>query len=320
MNKDSKILITGGAGFIGSNLCEHLYSKVGCNIWSLDNYSTGSARNHIDNVTYINGETSKIDELIDFSPDYLFHFGEYSRVEQSFKDIEKVWEYNTQSIFKILQFCLKNETKLIYSGSSTKFGDGGSGKDQSPYAFSKATNSDFVRNFGSWFNLNYAIVYFYNAYGKREISKGEYATLIGIYKENIIKNKPLNVVLPGTQKRNFTHIDDITSALEIVAKKSSQDVIEENIATTKQPLNLSSLFMHQVGRKINQYKSLMGKSSSKKSLTNVASFVSMKSATSARDPGPSISRQASTNRKRDQYQVQGRIDIVFIIFQNLREK
>ena len=223
MNKDSKILITGGAGFIGSNLCEHLYSKVGCNIWSLDNYSTGSARNHIDNVTYINGETSKIDELIDFSPDYLFHFGEYSRVEQSFKDIEKVWEYNTQSIFKILQFCLKNETKLIYSGSSTKFGDGGSGKDQSPYAFSKATNSDFVRNFGSWFNLNYAIVYFYNAYGKREISKGEYATLIGIYKENIIKNKPLNVVLPGTQKRNFTHIDDITSALEIVAKKGNGD-------------------------------------------------------------------------------------------------
>lgn len=223
MNKHSKIIVTGGAGFIGSNLCEYLYSKVGCSIWSLDNYSTGSTQNHIDNVTYIKGETSEIDNLIDFKPDYLFHFGEYSRVEQSFEDIEKVWDYNIGSILRILQFCIKNDTKIIYSGSSTKFGDAGIGRDQSPYAFTKATNSDLVKNFGAWFDLNYAIVYFYNAYGKREISNGKYATLIGIYKENTIKNDPLKIVLPGTQKRNFTHIDDITSALEIVAKKGKGD-------------------------------------------------------------------------------------------------
>jgi UDP-glucose 4-epimerase len=223
MDKKSKILVTGGAGFIGSNLCEYLYSSVGCQIWSLDNYSTGSESNHIDNVTYLNGETSDINEIIQFKPDYVFHFGEYSRVEQSFEDIEKVWKSNKGGIFEVLQFCLKHNTKLIYSGSSTKFGDNGKGKDQSPYAWTKASNSDLVKNFGNWFDLNYAIVYFYNAYGYREISEGKYATLIGLYKNNTINNIPLKVVLPGTQKRNFTHINDITSALKTIAEKGCGD-------------------------------------------------------------------------------------------------
>lgn len=223
MNKNSQILVIGGAGFIGSNLCEFLQSEIKCKIWSLDNYSTGTKKNHIDNIEYIEGDSSEISSLISIKPNYVFHFGEYSRVEQSFDDIEKVWKYNKGGIFQVLQFCLKNQSKLIYSGSSTKFGDDGKGRDQSPYAWTKATNSELVKNFGDWFGLNYAIVYFYNAYGKREISEGKYATLIGKYQTQTINKKPLDVVFPGTQMRNFTHINDITSALKIVAEKGYGD-------------------------------------------------------------------------------------------------
>ena len=218
-----KILVTGGAGFIGSNLCERLASDPNNTVYSLDNYSTGSKENHVDNVIYIEGETANIDELIDFNPDTIFHLGEYSRVEQSFEDIEKVWKYNKDGIFAVLQFCRKTAAKLIYAGSSTKFGDGGLGRSQSPYAWTKATNTELVENYGAWFNLSYAIVYFYNVYGKREISTGRYATLIALFKDKISKGEPLTVVSPGTQKRNFTHIEYIINGLVLVGEKGYGD-------------------------------------------------------------------------------------------------
>ena len=218
-----KVLVTGGAGFIGSHLCETLAANADYDVYSLDNYSTGSVKNHIYSVTYINGETSQIDKLIKFTPDIIYHLGEYSRVEQSFDDVEKVWQFNKNGTFSVLQFCRKSGAKLVYAGSSTKFGDGGLGRSQSPYAWTKASNTELVKNYGHWFSIPYAIVYFYNVYGKREISTGTYATLIALFKEKIIKGDALTVVSPGTQKRNFTHIDDIINGLILVGENGYGD-------------------------------------------------------------------------------------------------
>jgi UDP-glucose 4-epimerase len=174
-------------------------------------------------VIYIEGATADIATLIDFTPDTIYHLGEYSRVEQSFEDIEKVWQYNKDGIFAVLQFCRKTGAKIIYAGSSTKFGDGGLGRSQSPYAWSKATNTELVKNYGAWFNIPYAIVYFYNVYGPREIATGKYATLIALFKEKVKNNQPLTVVSPGTQKRNFTHVEDIINGLILVGEQGYGD-------------------------------------------------------------------------------------------------
>lgn len=219
----NKILVTGGAGFVGSHLCERLAQDPNNQVVSLDNYFTGSDANHVPGVTYISGSTAQIDELIDFTPDYIYHLGEYSRVEQSFDDIEKVWEFNKQGIFAVLQFCRKTGAKLIYAGSSTKFGDGGLGRSQSPYAWTKASNTELVENYGNWFNIPYAIVYFYNVYGKREIATGKYATLIALFTEKMKAGQPLTIVSPGTQKRNFTHVDDIVDGLVMVGENGYGD-------------------------------------------------------------------------------------------------
>lgn len=218
-----KVLVTGGAGFIGSHLCETLYNSGFYDVFSLDNYFTGSKNNHIKGVNYIKGNSSNIDKLIDFEPDYIYHLGEYSRVEQSFDDIELVWKSNKDGIFAILEFARKKKAKLIYAGSSTKYGDGGLGRSQSPYAWSKATNTELVKNYGNWFGIKYAITYFYNVYGPREISHGKYATLIALFKEKVRKNEPLTVVRPGTQKRNFTHVNDIVRGLIAVGEHGSGD-------------------------------------------------------------------------------------------------
>ena len=218
-----KVLVTGGAGFIGSHLCEKLLNSGMYEVFSLDNYFTGNENNHIKGVTYIRGNTSEIDNLISFKPSLIYHLGEYSRVEQSFDDIEKVWRFNKDGIFAVLEFCRKTGAKIIYAGSSTKFGDGGLGRDQSPYAWTKASNTELVINYGKWFNISYAITYFYNVYGPREISKGKYATLIALFKELKKKIMPLGVVSPGTQKRNFTHVDDIINGLILVGEKGIGD-------------------------------------------------------------------------------------------------
>lgn len=218
-----KILVTGGAGFVGSHLCERLAQDKNNEVYSLDNYFTGSKKNHVNNVTYIEGFTSDISKLINFEPHTIYHLGEYSRVEQSFEDIEKVWQFNKDGIFAVLEFARKTGAKIVYAGSSTKFGDGGLGRSQSPYAWTKASNTELVENYGSWFNVPYAIVYFYNVYGKREIQSGKYATLIAMFKEKMKKKEPLTIVSPGTQKRNFTHIDDIINGLILVGENGYGD-------------------------------------------------------------------------------------------------
>lgn len=216
MNIKKKILVTGGAGFVGSHLCERLSLDKKNDVYSLDNYFTGSEDNHVSDVKYIKGEVSDISELITFVPDMIFHLGEYSRVEQSFDDIDLVWRYNNDSIYPVLEFVRKVKCKIIYAGSSTKYGDSGEGKSSSPYAWTKSKNTELVVNYGKWFDISYAITYFYNVYGPREIANGRYATLIALFKEKIKNNESLTVVSPGTQIRNFTHVYDIVDGLILV--------------------------------------------------------------------------------------------------------
>ena len=237
-----KILVTGGAGFVGSNLCEALAKNPNHQVYSLDNYFTGKRENHVAGVTYIEGSTEHIFELISFSPDIIFHLGEHSRVEQSFEDIDKVLLFNKIGTLKVLEFCRKRGSKLIYAGSSTKFGDGGLGKDQSPYAWSKSSNTELVKNYGLWYGIDYAIVYFYNVYGQREISTGKYATLIALFAEKMKQGAKLTVVSPGTQQRNFTHIEDIVAGLLLVGEKGQGDGYGIGSPETYTVLQIAELF------------------------------------------------------------------------------
>ena len=216
------IVVTGGAGFIGTHLCRSLLTE-GHRVISLDNYFTGSKNNHIDGVEYFEGSTKDIDKiLMNVQPDLVYHLGEYSRTEESFNDIPLVWEFNVIGTHAVLEFCRKHGAKIIYAGSSTKFADDGAGRDQSPYAWTKASNTDLVHNYGAWFTLPYAITYFYNVYGPGELST-KYGTVIAIFKKMYAEGKPLTVREPGTQRRHFTHIDDIVRGLMFVGEKGRGD-------------------------------------------------------------------------------------------------
>ena len=217
------VLVIGGAGFVGSHLCERLHAD-GYTVTSLDNYSTGSANNHIDGVKYIRGEAKDVETILsgaDF--DVVYHLGEYSRVEQSYDDIDKVLDYNICSLGPVVRYVKKTGAKLVYSGSSTKFSaEGGS---LSPYAWSKVVNVDFIKNYAEWYGLDYAITYFYNVYGDREISTGKYSTVVGKFLNMKLHGfyGSANVTSPGTQERNFTHVDDIVDGLILVGLKGQGD-------------------------------------------------------------------------------------------------
>ncbi|MFT7644856.1 MAG: UDP-glucose 4-epimerase [Candidatus Paceibacteria bacterium] len=214
-------VVTGGAGFVGSHLCERLV-KEGYRVISLDNYFTGTPENHVEGVAYRTGHSKDISEHVTEKPDVVFHLGEYARTEKSFEDIELVWDLNKTGTFAVLEFCRRRDCKIIYAGSSTKFADNGEGRDQSPYAWTKATNTELVKNYADWFGLKYAITYFYNVYGPREMS-GPYGTLIRIFTELHRSGQPLTVTSPGTQTRNFTHVYDIVDGLILTAKNGEGD-------------------------------------------------------------------------------------------------
>lgn len=220
------ILVTGGAGFIGSHLCKRLVNE-GHSVISLDNYFTGSRDNHVSGVEYREGHTKDIEKHVPETPDLIYHLGEYSRVEKSVEEPAVVWDLNVTGTFGVAEYWRKRnlsgqECKLVYAGSSTKFGDGGVGRDQSPYAWTKATNTELVCNYARWYKLPYAITYFYNVYGPGERA-GEYGTVIEIFRQQHARGEPLTVVSPGTQKRNFTHVDDIVSGLILVGEKGEGD-------------------------------------------------------------------------------------------------
>ena len=218
-----KILITGGAGFVGTNLIKLLLKKTNYTIISLDNYSSGSKKNHIKNkrVRYIKGQTVDIEKIIRKPKELnsIFHFGEFARIYQSFLKMNECIQSNNVGSNAVFNFCFKHKIKLIYSATSASLGNSGKDKNLSPYAFSKAKNLELLENLKKWFNFKYEVIYFYNVYGPNQISRGQMATVIGIFEDYYKKNKPLPVVKPGTQTRRFTHIDDTVYICYLAWKK-----------------------------------------------------------------------------------------------------
>jgi len=228
-NSDKKfkdiIIVTGGAGFVGSNLIKKLLEKTKYKIISIDNYSSGSKKNHCRNnrVKYLNNNTayfSKILTKYKKKIKTIFHFGEFSRIYQSFLKLDECINSNSIGSHEVFKFCLVNKIKLIYSATSATIGNNGQDKNLSPYAFTKAKNLELLENLKKWYNLKYEVMYFYNVYGPGHIRTGSMSTVIGIFEHQLLRNKPLTIVKPGNQTRRFTHIDDTINACLLAWKKN----------------------------------------------------------------------------------------------------
>lgn len=218
------ILVIGGAGFIGSHLCERLKKDSQMNtIYVLDNYLTGKEENHVEGVTYITGSSHEIADKVDFQLDLIFHLGEYSRVESSFDDDELVWQNNVMGSRAVFQYALENQIKIVYAGSSTKYAKNEDDYLESPYALYKRFNVEYLMNLAKRTNGNYAITYFYNVYGEREIDSGKYATVIAKFLHYKKTGQELPITYPGTQVRNFTHVSDIVEGLYMVGLHATGD-------------------------------------------------------------------------------------------------
>jgi len=230
------LVVTGGAGFVGSNLISELIKFKKFKIISIDNYSSGSLKNHIKNsrVKYLKDNTKNIENLLKNYKDKIqtiFHFGEFSRIFLSFKKINECFSSNIEGSFRLFNFALKNKIRLVYSATSANLGNNGKDMNLSPYAFSKAKNLELLENLKKWFNFRYEVVYFYNVYGPRQICKGDMATVVGIFEESIRQKKKLPVVRPGTQSRRFTHVYDTVKACIFAWKKN--DCRHYSIASPK---------------------------------------------------------------------------------------
>lgn len=242
------IVITGGAGFIGSNLIEFLLKKTSKKIISLDNYSVGNKGNHIKNkrVKYLKGDTADFNKFffkIKNNIDVIFHFGEFSRIAQSFKNFENCLRSNLNGSSQVINFCLRNKIKIIYSATSASLGNNQNDQHLSPYAYFKSYNMNLIVNLNKWFGLKYEIIYFFNVYGPRQIKKSAMSAVIGIFENQYLDNKNLTVVSPGTQTRRFTHVLDTVKACYYAWKKnknSHYSISSDKFYSVKQIANFFS--------------------------------------------------------------------------------
>jgi len=222
--KKNVIVITGGAGFVGTNLVNIFLKKTNYNIISIDNYSSGFKKNHVKNnrIKYIKSDTKNIYRILKKPKEInsIFHFGEFARIYQSFINMNECINSNSIGTNAVFNYCLENKIKLIYSATSATLGNNGNDKNLSPYAFTKAKNLELLENLKNWFNFKYEVIYFYNVYGPHQLSKGQMATVIGIFEDHYNNNKPLPVVRPGSQTRRFTHILDTVEVCYIAWKKN----------------------------------------------------------------------------------------------------
>ncbi len=227
--KKNIILVTGGAGFIGSSLIKHFIdNNYNYKIISLDNYSTGYVKNHVinKNVKYIKGNSKDVDKLLKKEKNkikVIYHFGEFSRIYQSFKSIKRCMDYNIHNSFKVIDFAKDNKIKIIYSATSSNLGNKGSDENLSPYSWSKSKNIELIKNYSKWFGLKYELVFFYNVYGPGQILNSPMAAVIGIFERQYKNKEFLSVVKPGSQRRDFTHINDIINGCILAWKKGKQN-------------------------------------------------------------------------------------------------
>jgi UDP-glucose 4-epimerase len=245
------IIVTGGAGFIGSNLIELLLNKTKYKIISIDNYSTGKKKNHIQNkrITYIKEHTKNISKILNSKKKNIkaiFHFGEFARIYQSFIRINECINSNFVGSHEVFNFCFVNKIKLIYSATSASIGNKGKDKNLSPYAFTKSQNLELLENYKKWFGLKFEIVYFYNVYGPRQIKKGKMATVIGIFEDQYKKNKHLSVVKPGTQTRRFTHVNDTIDVCYLAFKHNKNRHYSISHKKSYSIIEVAKMFDHKI--------------------------------------------------------------------------
>jgi len=245
------LIVTGGSGFIGSNLIEELIKLKKYKVISLDDYSSGFSKNEIMNskIKYLKGHTKNISIILEKYKNKIhtiFHFGEFSRIFQSFKKFKECFNSNIEGSAELFKFALENKIKLIYSATSASLGNNGKDMNLSPYVFTKAKNLELLENLKKWFNFKYEVIYFYNVYGPRQICKGDMATVVGIF-ENYFKNKkPLPIVKPGSQTRRFTHVKDTIKACLIAWKRNKNQ--HYSVASNKSYsiVHLAKLFKTKV--------------------------------------------------------------------------
>jgi len=245
------IVVTGGAGFVGSNLIKFFIKKTNFRIISIDDYSSGSKKNHIKNkkILYIKSHTKNISVVLNKYKkkiNSIFHFGEFARIYQSFLKMNDCIQSNTIGTNAVFDFCLKNKIKLIYSATSASLGNRGKDKNLSPYAFTKSKNLEFLENLKKWFKFKYEVIFFYNVYGPNQISRGSMATVIGIFENCFLKKKPLPVVKPGTQSRRFTHIDDTINVCYKAWKKNNCKYYSISNKKSYSILQVANLFRSKI--------------------------------------------------------------------------
>jgi UDP-glucose 4-epimerase len=245
------IIVTGGAGFIGSNLIELLIKKTSYKIISLDNYSTGLKRNHIINkrILYLKGDTKNFDKTfkrIRNKIKTIFHFGEFSRIYQSFLYTKKCLDSNILGTLKVIKFCLDNKIKIIYSATSASLGNNQQDQHLSPYSYSKSFNMNLIINFHNWHKLKYEIIYFYNVYGPRQITRSFMSAVIGVFQDQYINKKKLTIVLPGTQKRKFTHVKDTVYACYLAWIRNKNTHYSISSKKSYSVLNVAKFFSNKI--------------------------------------------------------------------------